>query len=79
MPKAFRAAGLYRVATAYGARSLKVNAGSISTGRWADMIAIDLEHDQLYGWTPETLLASFVFGCDGRVVKRTCVGGVWVS
>ncbi|NOT02493.1 MAG: formimidoylglutamate deiminase [Phycisphaerales bacterium] len=72
------AGALWRVATVNGARSLNVNAGIIQTGRHADLISIDLDSPALDGWSPETLLAAFVFGCDSRVIKGVCVGGNWI-
>ncbi|MEE9295195.1 MAG: formimidoylglutamate deiminase [Phycisphaerae bacterium] len=71
------AAGLWHTATLQGARSLGLQAGVIAADHLADLIAIDLNAPSLKGYTPQTLLASFVFGCDARVVRRVCVGGRW--
>lgn len=70
--------GLVRMATEGGARSLNVEAGSISPGHYADFVAIDLNAPQSAGWNKETLLTSLVFGCDASVIKGVCVGRNWV-
>ena len=72
------AAGLWQTATLNGARSLGLRAGAIAEDRLADLIAVDLDAPSLKGYTPQTLLASLVFGCDSRVVRRVCVGGRWI-
>jgi formimidoylglutamate deiminase len=69
---------LLRAATAGGARSLGISAGSIATGQQADLVAVDLTHPALTGWSDETLLDALIFGCDNEVVLRTCVGGTWM-
>ncbi len=72
------ASGLWSTATVAGAEALSVNAGSIQSGRWADLITIDLDAPALSGWTRDTLLTSFILGADSRVVRRVCVAGAWV-
>lgn len=72
------AASLWRCATRFGARALGVNAGTISAGRWADLIAVDLSHPLLRDIPPDGLLDAIVFGGDGNLVRRVCVGGRWV-
>lgn len=69
---------LWRTATIHGARALKANAGIIQSDRQADLIAIDLEAPALTGWSPESLLAAFIFGCDARVIQHVCAGGKWL-
>ena len=59
---------LLHFATAGGARSLGVNAGSIETGRWADFVVVDTEN-----------LESLIFGRGDEAIRATCVGGVWRS
>jgi formimidoylglutamate deiminase len=68
---------LWSAATEGGARALGLAAGAIAPGRWADFAAIDLAAPALAGWTPETLLASLVFGAGDGVIAATCVGGEW--
>jgi len=66
---------LFRAATAGGARALGVNAGAIEVGRWADFFELDLSSPELEGWTPETLLDSFVFGATERSIADTWIAG----
>lgn len=70
---------LLAAATSGGAAALGVEAGRIAPGLWADFAAIDLHSPLLAGWTPETLLASVIFGATEEVVTATAVGGVWVE
>jgi formimidoylglutamate deiminase len=72
------AATLWRCATRFGARSLGINAGTISAGRHADLFTIDLNHPMLSEVPPEQLLDALVFGGDGGLVRRVCVGGKWI-
>lgn len=69
---------LLHAATANGARALGVEAGEIRPGAWADLVAIDLAHPELEGWTEETLLESIFLGAGDRVIAGTCVGGSWL-
>ncbi|MGH9465261.1 MAG: formimidoylglutamate deiminase [Thermoanaerobaculia bacterium] len=68
---------LLACATAAGADALGLPAGRIAPGAWADFATVDLAHPALASWTPETLLAALVTGCDDEVILETCVGGVW--
>ncbi|HEY3243609.1 MAG TPA: formimidoylglutamate deiminase [Phycisphaerae bacterium] len=72
------AATLWRCATRFGARSLGINAGTISAGRHADLFTIDLNHPMLSEVPPEQLLDALVFAGDGGLVRRVCVGGKWI-
>ena len=69
---------LLAAATAGGARALGVEAGEIAAGRWADLVAIDLDHPALAGAdAPDALAAALVFGAPDGAVAATCVGGRW--
>lgn len=70
---------LFDAATVTGAQALGVEAGRLTPGLWADLVAIDLEAPSLAGWTPETLLDAVVFGATEEVVAATAVGGEWVE
>jgi formimidoylglutamate deiminase len=70
---------LFNMATRNGARALGLNAGAIATGCVADFVALDLDHPSLAGWTDETLLSTFVFGCSAEPIAATCVGGEWMT
>lgn len=71
------ATALLEAATLAGAQSLGLESGRIAVGVPADLVEIDLDHPTLEGWSPETLLASLVFGGGDEAVLSTCVGGVW--
>ena len=66
---------LLAAATLGGARSLGIQAGAIEPGRLADFVELDLSSVELEGWTPDTLLESFVFGGGERSIAATWVGG----
>ena len=68
---------LLTAATRAGARSLGLDAGRIESGRWADLVAIDLDHPSLAGADEETLLPTLVFGAGNGAIAATCVGGRW--
>jgi formimidoylglutamate deiminase len=70
---------LLAVATLGGAQSLGLDAGTIASGRLADMCTIDLAHPVLEGTNPEELPAALVFGCSSEVVSSTCVAGRWTD
>ncbi len=69
---------LLEVATENGARSLGIDAGRIAAGYFADFAALDLASPLLVGWTPESLLDSFLFGCGNEAIADVCVGGRWL-
>ncbi len=71
------AAAVFRAATVNGARALRVSAGEIAPGAAADLLALDLDAPGLAGWTPETLLDSFVFGSGREAIAEVCVAGRW--
>jgi formimidoylglutamate deiminase len=66
---------LLRMATAAGARSLRVDAGRIETGALADLVAVDLAHPSLAGWTDKTLAPTLVLSATPDVVSDVWVGG----
>jgi formimidoylglutamate deiminase len=66
---------LIDMATAAGARSLRLEAGAIEAGRTADFVAIDLRHIALAGWTPATLAAMIALSAPADVVRDVWVGG----
>jgi formimidoylglutamate deiminase len=66
---------LLNMATTAGARSLRIPAGELAPGSFADIIAIDLAHHTLAGWTGETLGSSLVLSAPAAVVSDVWVGG----
>lgn len=67
-------AALLDVATREGAASLRLPAGALRAGAWADFVAVDLTHPVLDGWEQETLPDGLALAADPRVVV-----GVWVA
>lgn len=76
-PEGDTARALLAIASLGGARSLGIEAGEIAPGRWADLLALDLEATALAGSDADTLLAAWVFGGGNEAVVTTCVGGRW--
>ncbi|MBL9140682.1 MAG: amidohydrolase family protein, partial [Phycisphaerae bacterium] len=70
---------LLSIATVGGAQSLGLDAGSIATGRLADLCGVSLDHPNLAGIEPEQLPAALVYGCSTEVIAATCVAGRWQS
>jgi len=69
-------AALWRAATVNGASAVGIDAGELRAGAAADFIALDLTAPALAGWTPDTLLDSFVFGAGSEVIADVYVNGV---
>lgn len=74
--KALLAPLLLKIATANGARALKLDAGVIAEGALADFAVIDLDHYQLAGWTEDTLAEMIALSASApAIVADTMVGG----
>jgi formimidoylglutamate deiminase len=67
---------LLEMGAASGAHSLRLEAGNIEPGLLADLIAVDLEHPTLAGYTPDYLAATLVLSSPSSVVSDIWVGGV---
>ncbi|MGH7480825.1 MAG: formimidoylglutamate deiminase, partial [Longimicrobiales bacterium] len=52
-----------------------LDAGRIAPGALADLVAIDLEHAVLAGWTEDTLAASLALCAGAEVVTDVWIGG----
>jgi formimidoylglutamate deiminase len=63
---------LYDTALAGGAQALGHDAGGLATGKWADMIALDVENSALLGLAGDRLLDGWIFAGD-----RQAVSDVW--
>ena len=72
------ASPLLAAATRNGAASLGIDAGSIETGRLADLAAFDLAHRTLDAVDDRNLPAALVFGTGPEAMCGTCVGGRWL-
>lgn len=66
---------LLRMGSLWGAESLGLAAGDLAPGRWADMVAVDLTHPVLSGWSQDTLAAHLALSADPRVISATFVSG----
>jgi len=66
---------LLAAGTLGGAESLGVAAGSLERGRWADAVAVDLDHPSLRGATPAGLRDTLIFGAGSEVIAGVWVGG----
>lgn len=69
------AARLFECASASGARSIGVQAGSFEPGRAADFFAVDLEDPSVAGASAEDLLPAVVFSLSRAAVREVFVGG----
>jgi formimidoylglutamate deiminase len=70
------AAGLIEIGTVNGARSLGLNAGAITAGNHADLLAIDLDHPDLQSIDEDHAVAdAFVFGCGNGPIDQVWVAG----
>ncbi len=65
--------------TVAGARALALASGEIRTGCPADLLAIDLNHPALAGWTEADLLDVLFFGASSEVISGTWVQGRKIS
>jgi formimidoylglutamate deiminase len=61
--------------TVRGARALGLPSGLIEVGAPADLVAVDLHHASLRGWTHEDLLDVLFFGASAEVIVGTWVQG----
>ncbi|HEY3992837.1 MAG TPA: formimidoylglutamate deiminase [Ktedonobacteraceae bacterium] len=66
---------LLAAGTVAGARSLGLSSGEIAAGQPADLVAINLNHPALAGWTSADLLDVLFFGASAEVIVGTWVQG----
>ena len=71
------AATLLAAATENGAAALRLEAGRIVPGAWADLVAVDLRSPTLEGVAPDRLTEALVFGSGNEAIAGTWVGGRW--
>ena len=69
------APALVRAGTRAGADSLRLDAGDIRAGSLADLVAVDLDHLSLAGWTEQTLGAMLTLSGTPEVVSDVWVHG----
>ncbi|MFT5896746.1 MAG: formimidoylglutamate deiminase, partial [bacterium] len=58
-----------------GAQAAGRNSGRIEVGQWADLLALDGEHPDLEGRNGDTILDSYVFAGDDRMVTDVWSAG----
>ena len=68
---------LFDCATKNGARSLKIEAGELAEGKFADFVTIDLEDLSIAGES-SGLLSGIVFGMGRTAVRDVVVGGRFI-
>ena len=66
---------LLATGTVAGARALGLSSGEIVAGQPADLVALNLNHPALAGWTGEDLLDVLFFGASADVIVGTWVQG----
>jgi formimidoylglutamate deiminase len=66
---------LLATGTVAGARALGLKSGELVAGCPADLVAINLNHSSLFGWTSEDLLDVLFFGASAEVITSTWVQG----
>jgi formimidoylglutamate deiminase len=71
-------AGLFDMLTVNGWRSLGGEGGRLETGQPSDLVAVELEHLSLAGWSPSSLATDLIFSASPEVVTDVWVGGVEV-
>jgi cytosine/adenosine deaminase-related metal-dependent hydrolase len=70
------ASALLELGTRNGAAALGIEAGEIAAGRFADLIAVDLDHPSIRGaQEPEAILDSLIFGSGNGPIDQVWVGG----
>ncbi len=72
------ASRLFDCATVNGARSLGINAGTLSAGSFADFFTVDLDDLSIAGHSGEDLLPLLVFSLDRTAIRDVVVNGRWV-
>ena len=70
-------ATLWREAAFGGAQALGRTAGSLETGRRADLIVLDRDHVNLHGKSGDLILDALVFAGNDCLVRDVMVGGQW--
>ncbi|GAC1361089.1 MAG: formimidoylglutamate deiminase [Ktedonobacteraceae bacterium] len=66
---------LLDMGTRWGARSLQLQSGALAPGMLADLVAIDLNHASLQGWSVDDLLDALFFGSSAAAVQQVLVQG----
>ena len=66
---------LYTSALSGGAQALSRNSGSIASGKWADLLALDSDALALYGSSEDEILDRWIFTADDSLVREVWSAG----
>ena len=66
---------LYKSALSGGAQALSRNSGSIASGKWADLLALDSEDLALFGSYEDEILDRWIFSADDSLVREVWSAG----
>ncbi|OED44732.1 formimidoylglutamate deiminase [Chromatiales bacterium (ex Bugula neritina AB1)] len=66
---------LYECTVAGGAQAAGRQCGKIAAGQWADLLALDGDHPDLQGHSGDTVLDTFIFAGDDRMVCEVWSAG----
>ena len=66
---------LYTGALSGGAQALSRNSGSIASGQWADLLALDSDALALYGSSEDEILDRWIFSGDDSLVREVWSAG----
>lgn len=66
---------LFEAAATGGATAAGRDGGRIEAGAWADLLALDMGHHDLEGLRGDTILDSFIFAGDSRMVAEVWAAG----
>ena len=66
---------LYTSALTGGAHALSRNSGSIASGQWADLLALDSDTLALYGSSEDEILDRWIFSSDDSLVREVWSAG----
>ena len=66
---------LYTGALSGGAQALSRNSGSIASGQWADLLALDSDALALFGCSEDEILDRWIFSTDDSLVREVWSAG----
>ncbi len=66
---------LYTSALSGGAQALSRNSGSIASGQWADLLALDSDTLALYGSSEDEILDRWIFSADDSLIREVWSAG----
>ena len=66
---------LYTSALSGGSQALSRNSGSIASGKWADLLALDSEDLALFGSSEDEILDRWIFSADDSLVREVWSAG----